>query len=49
MPEYTFPNIESIIRSNINCLFKAYANKEMDKIALEKDIRQTKKRRISSR
>ena len=41
-------NIESI-RRYINCFFKAYVNKENEKIAVEKDIRQTKKRRISSR
>ena len=49
MTEYNFPNIESIIRRYINCFFKAYVNKENEKIAVEKDIRQTKKRRISSR
>ena len=50
MAEYNFPNIESIIRRYINCFFKAYVNKENEKIAVEKDIRQkTKKRIISSR
>ena len=42
MTEYNFPNIESIIRRYINCFFKAYVNKENEKIAVEKDIRQTK-------
>ena len=49
MTEYNFPNIESIIRRYINCFFETYVNKENEKIVAEKDIRQTKKRRISSR
>ena len=40
MTEYKFPIIENIIRRYINCFFKV--NKENEKIAVEKDIRQTK-------
>ena len=47
MTDYDFPNIKGILRRYVNCFFKAYANKETEKIALEKDVRQTKKRRIS--
>ena len=49
MTEYSFKNIHGIMQRYINCFIKAYANKEMDKIAIDKDIRQTKKRRISTR
>ena len=49
MTEYNFENNHGIMQRYINCFFKAYANKEMDKIAIEKDNRQIKKRRISSR
>ena len=49
MKEYSFENIHGIMQRCINCFVKTYANKEIDKIAIEKDIRQTKKTRISSR
>ena len=44
-----FPVIQSIIRRFVHWFFKAYVTKENEKIEIEKDARNTKRRRISSR
>ena len=49
MTEYNFPNIDSIIRRFINCLFKSETKNENEKIRIEKDAQKIKKQRIASR
>ena len=49
MTGYDFPVIQSMIRRFVNCFFKAYVTKENEKIEIEKDARNTKRRRISSK